>query len=108
MHFRTDDPQLLRELSRAEQAFTTGNIAQARVASRRAVGIAITEWARRGNRTDYPSDAMRQLHMFAGEPGLPGEVRACADRLRSRIGSDFTSPSTDPVGDAITIINYLL
>ena len=107
MHNSTDDPSILKELARAEAAFEKGDAAKARVAARRAVGIAITEWIRRSDKRNYPNDAMRQMRLFLSEEKLPLEVHNAVERLQARIDHAFKSPSSDPIHDAIIIINYL-
>ncbi len=94
------------ELHRGMVAEQKGNAGKARTAARRAVGFAVTELQRRGKR-QYGSDVIRQLQSIAGDESLPGEVRNAADRLRSHITQDFTSPSRQPLADARVIINFI-
>ncbi|MBM4161750.1 MAG: hypothetical protein FJ217_11725 [Ignavibacteria bacterium] len=100
-----DDVQ--QELARAKEAEESGNMGKARTSARRAVGIALSELQRRFPQRYHGQDFIRQMRSFAEDAALPHEVRSAAVRLQARISSDFTSPSLDPVRDAMTIIEYI-
>ncbi len=96
---------LTRELERGNEAAATGNAGKARTCARRAVGIVVTQYQTRSGK-NYGSDAVRQLRALVTDEGLPREVREAANRLQSRLSTDFTSPSEHPLEDARVIINF--
>ncbi len=96
---------LTRELDRGNEAVATGNAGKVRTCARRAVGIVVTEYQKRSGR-NYGNDAMRQLRALVTDEGLPREVREAADRLQSRLSTDFTSRSEHPLEDATVIISF--
>lgn len=100
-----DDIEL--ELNRGRDAEHVGNEGKARTAARRAVGIAVTEYQKRLAVKQYGSDFMRQLRGIAGDQSLPHNVREAATRLQARISQEFTSPSRQPLADALVIINFI-
>jgi len=38
---------------------------------------------------------------------IPPDVASAAARLEARLGPDFTSPSVDPIGDAMIIVEFV-
>ena len=95
------------ELNRGREAERNGNEGKVRTAARRAVGIAVTEYQRRVELVRYGSDVMRQLRGIAGDQSLPRDVREAATRLQARISQEFTSPSRQPLADALVIIDFI-
>jgi len=95
------------ELDRGRAAEDLGNEGKSRTAARRAVGIAVTEFQKRQNAKHYGADVMKQLGGIAEDQSLPGEVRQAATRLQTRISSEFTSPSRQPLADARVIIDFI-
>lgn len=96
-----------RELARAKEAELVGNVGKARTAARRAVGFALTELQNHVQGVYYGADFMRQLRACAEDASLPDDVRNAADRLHSRLTSNFLSASEQPVADAMVIINFV-
>ena len=94
------------ELDRGREAERVGNDGKVRTAARRAVGLAVTEYQRRQPPKRYGDDFMKQLRGIAEDPSLPVGVREAATRLQTRISQEFTSPSRQPLADALVIINF--
>jgi hypothetical protein len=99
--------ELELELNRGREAERIGNEGKVRTAARRAVGIAVTEYQRRLEAKRYGADVMRQLRGIAGDQSLPYDVREAATRLQTRISQEFTSPSRQPLADALVIIEFI-
>jgi uncharacterized protein (UPF0147 family) len=99
--------ELELELNRGREAERIGNEGRVRTAARRAVGIAVTEYQRRLEVNRYGADFMRQLRGIAGDQSLPHDVREAATRLQTRISQEFTSPSRQPLADALVIIDFI-
>ncbi len=91
------------ELQRAKQSHNPG---QTRTTARRIAGIAIQALQKRDPRLSVQRDYMSALQAFTKLGNLPGEVAAAAARLEARLSSDFISPSVDPVGDAMIIVEF--
>ncbi len=96
-----------RELSHARKAWKEGNDGKARTCARRAVGRAAAELQERDASYALGRDFISQLRTIAESRRFPKDVRDAAGRLQARISTDFTSPSTDPIGDAETILSDL-
>jgi len=41
------------------------------------------------------------------DAGVPEEVKLAAERLQSRMRPDFSSALTDPLGDALTVVEFV-
>ncbi len=100
-----DDIEL--ELNRGRDAERIGNEGKIRTAARRAVGIAVTEYQKQLAMKGYGDDVMRQLRGIAADESLPHDVREAATRLQARISQEFTSPSRQPLADALVIIDFI-
>lgn len=98
--------QLDLELDRAGRAEQAGNSGKARTSARRAAAVAINEYQRRRRLHVARTDVMSQLQWVIEQQEEPRDVRSAAARLAGRLSADFTSPSTDPVADAMLIINH--
>lgn len=91
------------ELSNARTALDLGNDGKARVCARRAAGAVLAAFY--GTAGQGP-DAMGLLVRASDDRTLPDNVRAAAFRLTTRVGERDVRPfSTDPVGDARTIVD---
>ena len=98
-----------RELATARAAVRQGNDGMARVAARRAAGLAIGWYLQESAVASWGLDAMTRLRHAAGEPSLPAGVREAAARLSTKISDRFAYPfSTDPVADATVIVDHFL
>jgi hypothetical protein len=86
-----------------------GNEGQGRVCGRRAVGIFIQTIASTLP-DDYGSHAMANLRGIESNSSLPDEIRAAAGRLLGGARSIARGEiySTDPLADAVRIINYFV
>jgi hypothetical protein len=101
-----DEMQL--ELARAGESERSGNAGRVRTCLRRAIGHAVTEWQRRDPSLRWGHDFLRQLQGLAADAAVPEEVRGAADRLASRLGTDFRSRSANPMEDARTVLAFVL
>ena len=78
------------------------NPGRTRTSARRIAGIALEEfYSLHGN------DVIALLHKASQDPLLPPPVQEAARRLSARLTPEFTSPSTDPVGDAKTVVDFV-
>lgn len=76
--------------------------ARIRTSARRIAGIALQH--RSGSASD---DLLRALQDAVNDPSLPDSVRDAAARLSARLAPDFSSPSVDPLGDAMIIVDLV-
>ena len=97
-----------QELAAAEAAWKDANEGKARVCARRAVALAIDAWLARLSLPPWRGDAMEYLRRIQQDASLPGPVREAAERLSTTVTKRHLAPfTTDPVGDARVIIEYL-
>lgn len=78
------------------------NPGRTRTTARRIAGIALKQI--------FPSssdDFLKLLHTAAGDDTIPVDVRSAVERLVTRLDTNFTSPSVDPVNDAMIIVEYV-
>jgi HEPN domain-containing protein len=97
-----------RELGLARAAADEGNHGKARTCARRAIGVALTELQRSQPGLIAGSDFIRQLRGVMEDERFEREVRDAARRLQERIAEDFSSPSKDPVGDAMIVLRDVI
>ena len=73
-----------------------------RTTARRIAGIALQQ-------IYSPStvDLITLLRRASNDHALPDEITTAARRLSSRLSPDFTSKSSDPIGDANIIVEYV-
>jgi HEPN domain-containing protein len=96
------------EVELAREALEVGNDGRARTAARRAAGNALTALKQRFLDRNYGDDVMRQLRNLMDDVTVPPDVREAAEHLQARVTERFTSVfSSDPVEDAVTILNYV-
>ncbi len=87
------------ELGRIRPGQNAGRI---RTTARRIAGIALKELY------SSPSDNfLQQLHSAVNDEALPDGIREAAERLAARLDANFSSPSIDPVGDAMLIVAHV-
>ena len=91
------------ELDAARAALASGNEGKARVCARRAAGEAIARYRMRHPAPGWPSDALGLLLRLRDDPSFAAVAREAAGRLTAKV-SDRHLLSTDPIGDAVIII----
>ena len=96
--------EIENELRRARQSRNPG---RTRTAARRIAGIAIKELESQFPTLFFGKDYFHALQTFMNLDGIPGPVAAAARRLQERLTPDFTSPSIDPLADAIMIVEFV-
>ena len=97
-----------QEFTAAETALKVGNDGKARVCARRAVALADEIWLADRSDQTFRGDAMAHLRRIQQDHSLPVSVREAAKRLSTAVTQKDSAPfSTDPIGDARTIISYL-
>ncbi len=92
------------ELQRGEQSSHPGRI---RTAARRIAGIAIRRYENRDQASSIAGDYPALLRSLMKSEIVPQEVRDAAARLEARLASDFTSPSVNPIADAMLIVAFV-
>lgn len=96
--------EIENELRRGRQSRHPG---RTRTAARRIAGIAITELQTQSPKLFFGDDYYRALQTFMNARGIPVPVAVAARRLQERLAPDFTSPSADPLADAMIIVEYV-
>jgi hypothetical protein len=97
-----------RELAAAEAAWKDANEGKARVCARRAVALATEAWLARLSVPPWRGDAMEHLRQLRQAASLPLPIRQAAERLSTTVSRRDAAPfTTDPIGDARVIIEYL-
>jgi hypothetical protein len=87
------------ELGRIRPGQNAGKI---RTTARRIAGIALRKLY------GSPSDNfLQQLQTAMNDDALPDEIREASERLAARLDTNFSSPSVDPVGDAMLIVAHV-
>lgn len=98
-----------RELAAGEAALQHANDGKARVCARRAVALADEAWLARNHASAWRGDAMAHLRRIQQEQSFPSRVRQAAERLSTTVTRRESSPfTTDPIGDARVLVDYLL
>ena len=97
-----------QELAAAQAAQQNGNHGKARVCARRAVALATESWLARLPYPPWHGDAMEHLRRIHQDASLPLPIRQAAERLSTTVSRRDAAPfSTDPIGDARVIVEYL-
>jgi hypothetical protein len=104
-----DGIQLIKkELAAAGEASKVGNEGKARVCARRAVALADDIRLAKQPGQPFRGDAMAHLRRIQEDTSLPPFIREAAERLSTAVTHKDSAPfSTDPIGDAQSIIMYL-
>jgi hypothetical protein len=92
------------ELESARQSKNPGRM---RTSARRAAGIAIREFQKQNVVRSPEQDYLGTLRLFMKMENIPSDVASAAARLEARLAPDFTSPSIDPIGDAMIIVQFV-
>jgi alpha-beta hydrolase superfamily lysophospholipase len=99
---------IAQELAAAEAAWKEANEGKARVCARRAVALATEAWLARLPAPPWHGDAMKHLREIQHLASFPLPIRQAAERLTTTVSQRNTAPfSTDPIGDARVIVEYL-
>ena len=97
-----------QELAAAEAAMKEANDGKARVCARRAVALATEAWLRRFSVPPWRGDAMEHVRQIQQNTSFPLPIRQAAERLSTKVTRRDSAPfTTDPIGDARVIIEYL-
>lgn len=73
-----------------------------RTIARRIAGIALKEFYHAP-----AEDFVQLLHQAEEDVSLSEEARSASARLAARLDEHFNSPSTDPINDAMTIVEFV-
>jgi hypothetical protein len=93
--------EIAAELLHAQWAAKEQNDGRLRTCARRMAGIALMQYYR--NTKDFVALLRLAMH----DAGVPEEVKLAAERLQSRMRPDFSSALTDPLGDALTVVEFV-
>lgn len=97
-----------KEFTDAQEARQQGNEGRARVCARRCAGFAVSWLCHSRGRDVRDTDSLNLLKNIAADESIPAEVREASERLTAKIRPDFTYAfSTNPVGDARIIVDYV-
>jgi hypothetical protein len=99
--------EIKQETERAKKAQEIGNAGRLRTSARRIAGIAVQELQARHPHQFFGEDYIRALRAMAASASLPKEVVDAASRLQGKLSEDFSSPSIDPLGDAMIIVGFV-
>ena len=100
---------ITHEFERAEKARSDGNEGQARVCARRAAGIAIREYLKRGGRSVRDPSAYELLKLIADLPETSPDARRAAIYLTLRVTEEFQLPvDVDLIEEARRLCGALL
>jgi alpha-beta hydrolase superfamily lysophospholipase len=99
---------IAQELAAAEAAWKEANEGKARVCARRAVALAAEAWLTRLSAPPWRGDAMKHLRQIQQHESFPLPIRQAAERLSTTVSRRQAAPfTTDPIGDAKVIVEYL-
>lgn len=99
--------EIEKEIERARDAERRNNAGRARTCARRIAGIALRQIQNQFPQLQLSSDYITALHAVKKSDSVPARVAEAAARLQQRISENFTSPSTDPLGDALIIVEFV-
>ncbi len=91
--------QIENELRRVQPNKNPG---RTRTIARRAAGVALQQFYS----TDF-ANFFVVIQRAAQDKNIPEPVRQAAIRLEARIDENFKSPSVDPIGDAMLIVEFV-
>ncbi len=78
------------------------NPGRTRTIARRIAGIALQQI--------YADGTKDFLHLIISakiDPVFPDDVRSALERLAARLDAQFSSPSTNPIGDAMMVVDFV-
>ena len=97
-----------QEFAAAQTAWKDANEGKARVCARRAVALATEAWLARPPVAPWRGDAMEHLRQIQQAASFPLPIRQAAERLSTTVSRRDAAPfTTDPIGDARLIVEYL-
>ncbi len=99
--------EIENQLLVAKQAQEQNNAGKMRASSRIIAGIALMEWQKNNPKIFFGDNYIRSLQQCAVSNVVSVEVREAATRLSARVSHDFVSPSIDPIGDAMIIVEFV-
>ncbi|HYF02326.1 MAG TPA: hypothetical protein VEC36_03040 [Patescibacteria group bacterium] len=96
--------KIQQELDWAEEAFTSGNVAKARVCARRAVGWLVQSF----KNSSYGTQIGENFRAIVADENVPEEIRAVAIRLQGGNRAELEGGifSDEPLKDAEILLNY--
>ncbi len=95
-HWLTDIETELHRIRPGENPGRTRTIA------RRIAGFALRHFY-----TLPDEDVLRLMASAMKDTAIPDNIRQAVERLAARLDAQFNSPSTDPIGDAMSIVNFV-
>lgn len=78
------------------------NPGRTRTIARRIAGIALKELYRSSS-----DDFVKLLTQAKDDASVSDAVRSASDRLAARLDAQFNSPSVDPIGDAMIVVEFV-
>ncbi len=97
------------ELNQAEAARVSGNHGKARVCARRAAGIAIGEFLRRGGIESPGPSAYDRLQFMSTYPEASDQIREICQHLILRVDEGFKLPiEVDLIAETYELVKALL
>ena len=78
------------------------NPGRTRTTARRIAGISLQQFYHQSS-----EDFIRLIQSAIDDPILPDNVRSALERLAARLSPDFTSPSIDPINDAMIVVEFV-
>lgn len=73
-----------------------------RTIARRIAGIALQQYYQ-----DQTTDFLRLLHAAVNDDAVPQDIREAVERLSARLDANFSSPSLDPLADALSVVEFV-
>ncbi len=99
--------EIEREMERAREAERRGNAGRLRTCARRIAGIALKQMQQQFPQLQLSSDYLSALYAVKKSDSVPPHVAEAASRLQARLSENFTSPSSDPLADAMIIVEFV-
>ena len=78
------------------------NPGRTRTTARRIAGIALQQFYHQSS-----EDFIKLIQIAIDDIALPDNVHSALERLATRLSADFTSPSTDPINDAMIVVEFV-
>ncbi len=78
------------------------NPGRTRTIARRIAGISLQQFYHQSS-----EDFIRLIQSAIDDTALPDNVHFAIERLAARLDANFTSPSVDPINDAMIVVEYV-